>query len=101
MKINMESFKKYFWIKDAVSVPESLGVTIYITFNPYMFENQLHIETYEWEDEDGNDSSIDYFKVGNITVNLDYESLFIESEDEDEITSALEYIDHVYHEMVS
>lgn len=70
MKTNPEFFKKYSWIKEAVPVPESSGVTIYTTFNPYMFENQFHVETDEWEDED-------------------------------EITSALEYIDHVYHEMVS
>lgn len=101
MKTNPEFFKKYSWIKEVVPVPESLGVTIYTTFNPYMLENQFHVETDEWEDEDGNDISIDYFKVGDITVRLDYESFFIESEDEDEITSALEYIDHVYHEMVS
>lgn len=101
MKTNPEFFKKYSWIKEVVPVPESLGVTIYTTFNPYMFENQFHTETDEWEDEDGNDTSIDYFKVGDITVNLDYESFFIESEDEDEITSVLEHIDHVYHEMIS
>ena len=72
MKTNPEFFKKYSWIKDVAPVPESLGVTIYTTFDPYMLENQFHVETDEWE-----------------------------SEDEDEIASALEYIDHVYHEMVS
>ena len=52
MKTNPEFFKKYSWIKDVVPVPESLGMTIYTIFNPYMFENQFHIETDEWEDEE-------------------------------------------------
>ena len=36
---------------------------------------------------------------GNVIVIMDSKSLFIESEDEDDITSALEYIDHAYHVM--
>ena len=101
MEANSEFFKKYSWIKEVETVPESFGVAIYTTFDPHIFKDAFHVKTDEWEDEDGNDTSIDYFKVGDITVNLDYESFFIESEDEDEIISALEYIDRVYHEMIS
>ena len=82
------------------TVPESFGVAIYTTFDPYIFKDAFHAETYEWEDEDGNDNSIDYFKVGNVIATLDSESFFVESEDECEITSVLEYIDHAYHVMI-
>lgn len=99
MKTNSEFFKKYSWIKKVETVPESFGVAIYTTFDPHIFEDAFHAKTDEWEDEDGNDNSIDYFKVGNVIVILDFESFFIVSEDEDEITSALEYIDHAYHVM--
>ena len=102
MKINPAFFKKYPWVKAIdFTDPQYLWVVVYTTFDPHIFEDAFHVETDEWEDEDGNDNSIDYFKVGDVDVTLDSESVSIESEDEDEITSVLEYIDHVYHEMIS
>lgn len=47
MKVNSEFFKKYYWIKEVETVPESFGVSIYTTFDPYIFKDAFHAETDE------------------------------------------------------
>ena len=43
MKTN-PAFKKYPWVKEVETVPESFGVGVYTTFDPYDYEGKLNVE---------------------------------------------------------
>lgn len=95
MKTNPAFFKKYPWVKEVETVPEYFGVSVYTVFDPYDYEDQLHVKTDAWVDEDGYDNFIDYFKVDDMVVSLATGSFFIESEEDDDVFKVLQYIDEV------
>ena len=92
MKTNL-AFKKYPWVKEVETVPESFGVGVYTTFDLYDYEDQLHVISDSWVDEEGYDNNIDYFRVGDVNVILTNRSFFIESEEDDDVCKVLQYID--------
>jgi len=76
MKTNPALFKKYPWVKEVETVPEYFGVGVYTTFDPYDYEDQLHVKSDSWVDSDGYDNCIDYFKVGDVVISLTNRSFF-------------------------
>lgn len=94
MKTNPALFKKYPWVKEVETVPESFGIGVYTVFDPYDYEDQLHVKSDSWVDSDGYDNCIDYFRVGDVVVSLTNRSFFIESEEDDDVCKVLQYIDN-------
>ena len=92
MKTN-PAFKKYPWVKEVETVLEFFGVAVYTVFDPYDYEDQLHVKYDSWVDEDGYDNNIDYFRVGDVNVIITNRSFFIESEEDDDVCKVLQYID--------
>lgn len=83
--------KSYDWLKD-VSYDYD-GLIVYVTFNPYDYEDSLDVVYDQWENEEGQEIDDTYFEVDGVTVNIDSGSFFIESKDDKHISKVLEYID--------
>ena len=83
--------KEYDWLRD-VSYDYG-GLIVYVTFNPYDYEDFLDVVYDQWENEEGQVIDDTYFEVDGVTVNMDSASFFIESKDDKHISKVLEYID--------
>lgn len=83
--------KEYDWLRD-VSYDYG-GLIVYVTFNPYDYEDFLDVVYDQWENEEGQVIDDTYFEVDGVTVNIDSGSFFIESKDDKHISKVLEYID--------
>ena len=91
----MENFEqKYSWVEDCY-YSEDFGVIVRVSFDPFDYEEAFNAKSDHWIDSDGYDNDITYFIVGRVSVTiLDHEFL-IESENDDEISKALQHIDAV------
>ena len=83
--------KEYDWLRD-VSYDYG-GSIVYVTVNPYDYEDFLDVVYDQWENEEGQVIDDTYFEVDGVTVNMDSGSFFIESKDDKHISKVLEYID--------
>ena len=83
--------KSYDWLID-VSYDYD-GLIVYVTFNPYDYEDSLDVVYDQWENEEGQVIDDTYFEVDGVTVNMNSDSFFIESKDDKYISKVLEYID--------
>ena len=83
--------KSYDWLIDVSDDYD--GLIVYVTFNPYDYEDSLDTVYDQWENEEGQVIDDTYFEVDGVTVNIDSGSFFIESKDDKHISKVLEYID--------
>lgn len=83
--------KEYDWLRDVSDDYD--GLIVYVTFNPYDYEDSLDTVYDQWENEEGQVIDDTYFEVDGVTVNMDSSSFFIESKDDECISKVLEYID--------
>lgn len=85
--------KSYDWLIDVSDDYD--GLIVYVTFNPYDYEDSLDVVYDQWENEEGQEIDDTYFEVDGVTVNIDPGSFFIESKDDECISKVLEYIDKI------
>ena len=83
--------KSYDWLIDVSDDYD--GLIVYVTFNPYDYEDSLDTVYDQWENEEGQVIDDTYFEVDGVTVSMDSSSFFIESKDDEHISKVLEYID--------
>jgi len=91
----MEKFEqKYDWVEECCE-SEEYGVLIHVSFYTFDYEKAFNAKSNHWVDEDGGDNDITYFKVGKVSVTMYDYTFLIESENDDEISKVLQYIDKV------
>ena len=73
--------KSYDWLIDVSDDYD--GLIVYVTFNPYDYEDSLDVVYDQWENEEGQEIDDTYFEVDGVTVNIDSGSFFIESKDDE------------------